>query len=391
MKAAERLAMPRRRPLAAGMRWLRSMPPAARLPLLALGFAALATGSVAGLARVGWAPAHAAAGLAGLHGPLMVCGFFGLLIALERAVAIGREWAYLGPAIAGGGVLCLLAGSVGAGAWLFVASAVVLLAATIETMRRQPALFTFTLALGAGCLVVGNAMWALGTTVAGVLSLWLSFLVLTIAGERLELSRFLAPSPMARVVFVLLLALVVAAILAQHAGDGGGSSFGAALLGLAAWLMKQDIARRTVRGRGLTRYIAVCLLAGYAWLAVGGALLVAGAVAQPASPAHDAALHAITLGFVFSMVLGHAAIVLPAVTRLALPYRPSFYAPLALLHVSLAVRVAGDVAGDVGWMRTGALLNALALAAFVATTAGALVRGRRRSHRTSGGAPEIER
>ena len=383
MTATDTLAAARQRSRAGPLRRLLAMPPVARMPLLALGFAALATGVAAGLARVGWPPAHVAAGLATLHGPLVLCGFFGLLIALERAVAIGRSWAYLGPALAAAGVLCLLAGSVGAGAWLFVASAAVLLAATVEAMRRQPALFTFTLVLGAGCLVVGNALWALGATVAAVLSCWLAFLVLTIAGERLELSRFLPPSSRARHVFVLLLALVVAAIVAERVGGDGGASFGAALLGLAGWLLTQDVARRTVRGRGVTRYIAICLLAGYVWLAIGAALLVAGAGAAPGSAAHDAALHAITLGFVFSMVLGHAPIVLPSVTRLALPYHASFYAPLALLQGSLVVRVAGDLFGDTDWTRAGALLNALALAAFVATMATAIVRGRRRPRRAT--------
>ena len=42
----------------------------------------------------------------------------------------------------------------------------------------------------------------------------------------------------------------------------GDRLFAAGLLAIAGWLLKQDIARRTVRGKGLTRYIAVCLLAG---------------------------------------------------------------------------------------------------------------------------------
>ena len=115
------------------------------------------------------------------------------------------------------------------------------------------------------------------------------------------------------------------------------------MLALAAWLLKQDIARRTVRGTGLTRFIAVCLLSGYAWLAVGGARdprVPAGS--SPGSPAYDAAVHALALGFVFSMVFGHAPIIFPAVMRVRMPYHWTFYAPLALLHLSLAVRLAGD-------------------------------------------------
>jgi hypothetical protein len=352
------------------------LPPRARLPLLALGFAALVLGAGAGLARLGWPVPALAASSAGLHGPLMVCGFFGVVIALERAVAVGRLWTYAGPLLAALGVLAMLSGQAAIAPWLFLGGSAVLLAATLDVLRRQRALFTLTLALGAAALVLGNALWAAGMAVADALPWWLAFLVLTIAGERLELSRFLPPSPRASQMFALLLVVVGAGLAAGRLGWGA-PLFGAGLLGLALWLVKQDIARRTVRGRGLTRFIAVCLLAGYVWLAIGAALFASGAATAPGSAAHDAALHAITLGFVFSMVFGHAAIILPAVTRFAVPYHASFYAPLVLLQLSLVVRLAGDTASDPAWTRAGGLLNALALAAFLLNTMAAVLRGRR--------------
>ncbi|MEO8836519.1 MAG: hypothetical protein ABI364_07245, partial [Caldimonas sp.] len=177
--------------------------------------------------------------------------------------------------------------------------------------------------------------------------------------------------------------VVGAGLFAGASGAAWGSAvFGAGLLGLALWLFRQDIARRTVRGQGLTRFIAVCLLAGYAWLALGGGLLLGGAGTAPGSPAHDAALHAVTLGFIFSMVFGHAPIILPSVTRLAFPYHWAFYVPFVLLQVSLVVRVAGDAAGRFDWTRAGGLLNALALAAFVLGAVMAVIRGRLAARRT---------
>ena len=140
--------------------------------------------------------------------------------------------------------------------------------------------------------------------------------------------------------------------------------------------MKQDIARRTVRGKGLTRFIAVCLLSGYAWLAVGGAVILGAGGLIPGTPAYDAALHALALGFVFSMVFGHAPIIFPAVLRVRVPYHPSFYVPLALLHGSLLMRLAGDATDDFAWTRAGGLGNAVALLAFIVGTASAAVRGR---------------
>jgi hypothetical protein len=153
------------------------------------------------------------------------------------------------------------------------------------------------------------------------------------------------------------------------------------LLSLAVWLLRHDLARRTVRQRGLTRFIACSLLAGYAWLAIAGALIMAEGL-QPGTRVWDAALHAVLLGFVFSMVFGHAPIVLPAVLRVSLPYRPQVYLPLILLHLSVAGRVSGSLAGAAGLRQAAAWLSAAALAAFIVTTVAA-VRGRgRRDART---------
>jgi hypothetical protein len=216
----------------------------------------------------------------------------------------------------------------------------------------------------------------MGSTVHQIIAWWLAFLILTIAGERLELSRFLPPSPVARRVFVAILVVIGVGLLGAR-WAWGPRVFAAGLLALSGWLLKQDIARRTVRGKGLTRFIAVCLLSGYVWLAVGaGVILAAGALA-PGTPAYDAALHALTLGFVFSMVFGHAPIIFPAVVRVAVPYHPTFYLPLVLLHGSLIVRLAGDAVGDFDWTRSGGLLNAVALAAFIVSTVSAVVRGTR--------------
>ncbi|OLT36899.1 hypothetical protein BJF79_30575 [Actinomadura sp. CNU-125] len=118
---------------------------------------------------------------------------------------------------------------------------------------------------------------------------------------------------------------------------------GFGMLVLAGWLAVHDVARRTVRGTGLPRYAAACLLAGYVWLAFAGALWLA--AGRPGGGAYDAALHAVFLGFTVSMVFGHAPVILPAVLRVRLPYHPVLYAPPAVLHISLPLRVAGDL-GD---------------------------------------------
>lgn len=344
-----------------------------RLPLLALGFVALFAGTGAGLARFAWPMPDVLAGAAAWHGPLMICGFFGVVISLERAVALGRGWAYAAPLCAGAGSAALLHGEPAWAALGYLAGSLVLLVATLAVLRRQREGFVFVLAAAAACWAVGTALWAAGAAVYEVVPWWLTFLILTIAGERLELSRFMPPSAaalraFAAIVAVLGLALLSSLVPGEAAAAWGRHVYGAALLVLAGWLLRYDIARRTVRQRGLTRYIAVCLLAGYGWLAVG-ATVIAAVGLQPGGPAYDAALHALLLGFVFSMVFGHAPIIFPAVLRVSVPYHPVFYGPLALLHGSLALRLAGDAAGSPLLARWGALGSALALVAFVAVIA----------------------
>jgi len=351
---------------------------AVRLPLLALGFVSLVLGVGSGLARAGVGFPLPDPALAAWHGPLMICGFFGTVIGLERAVAIGARRAFLVPLLAGAGGLALNAAATPAAAqWLLAAASVLFALESAAIWRGARALFTLTLALGAASWAVGSLAWLAGAGLGAVAPWWMAFLVLTIAGERLELTRLLPPSPARERLFALVVAAILAgAALALAQGDAGRRVFGIALVALAGWLGMQDIARRTAREAGLTGYIARCLLAGYVWLAIGGALL-AGPGAAYGGLAWDAAAHAVLLGFVFSMVFGHAPLIVPAVARTNVPYHRSFYGPLVLLHLSVAVRLAGDLAGLPTLRASGALLNAIAILAFVLSTIAAVARGKR--------------
>lgn len=344
-----------------------------RLPLLILGFISLATGVLAGLARFGWpVPVHSAQ-LILLHGPLMICGFLGTVIGLERSVALGRRWAYAGPLLTGLGGLAILFGlPVAVGASAMTLGSAVLLTGTVLITLRQRELFMVTMALGAFSWLAGNLLWLAGAGVPGVVALWANFLVLTIAGERLELSRFLPPSPGAKQVFKVILAVLLAGGFLNVVGRGA-ALYGVGLLGLALWLLRQDIARRTIKEQGLTRFIAACLLSGYAWLAVGGITLVAAGTLTGA--AYDTVLHAILLGFVFSMVFGHAPIIFPAVVKVRMPYHWTFYLPLLVLHASLLARLGGGMMKLPELQSLGGLMNAAALVLFILSTISSVVRG----------------
>jgi hypothetical protein len=355
----------------------RDLRPPYRLPLLALGFLSLLLGLAAGVARLGWNFPLPSAELVLLHGPLMVSGFFGTVIGLERAVALGRRWAYLAPALTGLGGVALIAGApVSAGAALIFVGSIGLVAASLAVYRTQRAVFTATLLLGAAAWAGGNLLWTMGWQVADVVPWWAGFLVLTIAGERLELSRLMPPSPRAQRLFAAGVVTLLAAMAFTTAWPHlGRELFALTLLALTIWLSRYDIARRTVRQHGLTRFIAVSLLSGYVWLAVGSVIgLLSGGMF--AGAAYDATLHSVFLGFVFSMVFGHAPIIFPAVTRLAMRYHPIFYLHLGLLHLSLGARVAADIAGWQGLRMEAGVVNAVAVLLFLLNTVAAIVRAR---------------
>ncbi len=153
--------------------------------------------------------------------------------------------------------------------------------------------------------------------------------------------------------------------------------FGASLVLIAAWQARFDVARQAVAQAGSSRYIALGVLAGVAWLAVAG-LLLAWWPLPPAGPRYDAMLHAVLVGYVFSVVFAHAPTMLQAVAAVHVPFTAALYAPMAVMHVSVLARIAGDLA-DVLWLRRiGSIGNALALALFVAVVIGSRLSDRRR-------------
>lgn len=307
----------------------------------------------------------------------MVGGVLGTLIALERAVALERRWPTLVPVLTALGALAMLIGIPGAFGPLFITlGSLGLVVIFVVIVRQQPALFSVTMGLGALAWFVGNGLWLAGRPISNVVAWWVGFVVLTIAGERLELSRLLRPSRSAQVAFVAAIALLlIGLLLSIPALKLGMGLSGIALVALALWLGRYDIARRTVRQNGLMRFIALSLLSGYGWLGVGGLLwlLFAGVTA---GPLYDALIHTIFLGFVFALIFGHAPIILPALSRRQVAFQLTFYVHLALLHASLALRVIGDLGGWVGVRQWGGLLNALALGVFLANMVRAVQRSR---------------
>jgi hypothetical protein len=337
-----------------------------RYPLLGLSLLLLLAAIWAGLVRLGWRIPGLLPALPLSHGPLMVSGFLGTLIGLERAIAIRARWAYLGPLATALGALLLLLGVGGSiGALLITLGSLVLLLVFIFILRQHLALYTVTMTLGALVWLGGNLFWLSGWPIYRVVLWWAGFLILTIAGERLELARLLSLSRAKTAAFIGSIAVFLVALLVSMVSfDIGTRLAGLGMVFLAIWLLSNDIARHTIKKTALPRYSAFCLLSGYIWLALAG-LISLGFGGMVSGMRYDAFLHAIFLGFVFSMLFAHAPIIFPSVLGGPVLYSSFFYVYLVLLQVSLLGRLAADLVGFWQFRLWSGLLNGVALILFV--------------------------
>ncbi len=344
-----------------------------RLPLLAAAMASLIVAMWAGLLRIGINLPNGPASLPVAHGPLMVCGFLGTLISLERAVALGALWAYAAPALSALGAVLLILGVGGAaGPLLMVLGSLALVIDFAVIVRRQFEIFTVAMALGAVAWLVGNILWSLGWPIPDMVFWWAGFFVLTILGERMEMNRMRAPARFATPMFLVSAVLFIAGLVWSTLGAGSGLRvLGVGMFAFALWIALYDVARRTIRVPGLPRFIAVNLLLGAGWLAASGVMRMV-YPADLSTLQYDAVLHSLFLGFVFSMIFAHAPIIFPAILGKPLPFRKIFYTHVFVLHAALLLRIGGDLADSYAMWKWGAVGTVTALLIFMVATIGVI-------------------
>ncbi len=334
---------------------------------MALAGIALLAGLWVGLLRLGWQLPQTRVPLPAAHGPLMISGFLGTLIGLERAVALEKKWPYGAPLFAALSVLALLIlPPSDIAPILATASSFFLIAIFVSLYRQRPSGFFAAMGTSAVLWLAGNFLWHAGLPLHQAVPWWAGFLVLMIAGERLELSRVRRLSQWISAKFALGATLFLSGLAVSLVTFTAGVKLcGGGLIALGLWLLRYDIARLNLREPGLPRFMASALLCGYVWLVFGGLLWIFLADSFSSGPYYDAMLHAIFLGFVFSMIFAHAPIIFPSITGLAMPFQLVFYAHLILLHVSLLLRVGGDLIESPSWQQWGSMLNALSVLLFL--------------------------
>ncbi len=298
----------------------------------------LILGLLSGLLRMGWIiPVDK---IMGQHGAIMVGSFLGTLILLERIVTMKKTWLYLFPIASGLSILFFVVQMQTVALILISTGALGLIYVYIVLIRKFGETYHLYMMFGAIGLLTGNLILIVRNFYPAAVPWWFAFLLLTIVGERLELSKFLPTSPFKRYSLTFGIVLFLAGLFFPFHNYGTYIS-GAGILTITFWLLKYDIARKSARATGIHRFTGTLLLLGYFWLGVTGTLMF-----FPAAPGfyYDAMLHSFFMGFTFSMIFAHAPIILPGVAGLPIrPFHQSFYFWAILLQLSVAGRLVGDL------------------------------------------------
>ena len=343
-----------------------------RLPFMLLAFAALTTGMITGLQRMGWQfPITSAVSH---HGAIMVGGFLGTLITLEKIIPLKRKMLLLLPLLSGASVVAFFSAlPVAAFVLLTTASLGLCFVFAIYLHRERSLVYAMMLG-GALCWTTGNILLGWHRSYPLALPWWMSFAYLIILAERLELMKFLPVSAGQKRAFILFVTLFVVSCFTSFHGIGGKVAAVSLLLS-STWLMRFDVVAINLKKNGLQKFVGISLLTGYFALIVSAVLIL---LLADAPLGYDMLVHAFFIGFVFSMIFAHGPIILPGVLGVSLkPYHPILYVWLTVLHLSWFVRVLSDTMLNISWRQYAGLLSALAMVGYFTSLATILVRSYR--------------
>lgn len=331
--------------------------------ILPLAFVALVSGIIGGWIRMGWElelpilPTSTAA----QHGLLMIGGFLSTLISLERAVLFKSKLVLSIPAINGLSVPFLLNGQIMAALICLIAGSIGYLIINGILTKRHLLVGNILLSVGAVFQVIAHIVYALTLSYPMAFAGWMLYLLFTIVGERLNLSRFLPVTQNQYYALYLWLGTVLTGSLLYH--TKGSFLVGVGLIGIAQWLLRNDIIGITINKKGHYRFLAYSLLLGYSWLAITG---IVSFLPTPTPNLYDALLHSFFIGFILSMILAHAPIIFPSLLHLSFkPFHPILFVWLGLLHFSLLARLLGDFSSNIQLRKIAGLTNGVAFLAYL--------------------------
>lgn len=343
-----------------------------RLPIVLLAMLCLISGLWSGLNRIGWDVTMLP--IAPHHGAVMVGGFLGTLIALEKIIPLKKRILYLIPGVNALSIAFFFSGHPKVSLYILVASSASLAIVFLYYFRQQRNVIYLLMFTGACCWLVGNILLLTKFFYPLAFPWWAAFALCIIAAERLELMAFLPVSNFNKKFFVFLLLAFVAGVSFSFHGTGN-LICGISLIGISLWLMRHDIIGINLTKSGLPKFVAASLLSGYT------ALLMTGIFFFSLSDqwlTYDAIVHSFFLGFVFSMIFAHGPMILPGVIGISTkPFSRLLYLWLAILQTSWLIRIFADVWIEMELRKASGLLSALAIVGYFVTLVTAIIRSER--------------
>lgn len=321
-------------------------------------------GVLAGLTRIGWNLPLAT--VVPTHGAIMVGGFLGTLISLEKIIPLKNKFLFAIPVLSGLSVVSFLLGLAQTGYVLLIVASTGLCIVFLIYLITNPGLIYAMMLCGAGCWLTGNLLLWNTNFYPITLPWWMAFILCIICSERIELMKFLPVTQNNKNFLALFLLIFVAACTQSFHGTGSILS-GTALGVICIWLLKFDLIGVSIKKKGLTRFVAVALLTGYFALLLTSLFLLLFNL-QPLY--YDIIVHLFFIGFVFSMIFAHGPIILPGVLGTSVkPYSRMLYLWLILLHISLAMRVIANIMLLMEIRKISGMLTGVAILGYFATVA----------------------
>jgi hypothetical protein len=310
-------------------------------------------------------------GLYGLHSIIMVFGFLAAIIMTERVAGVRmipgsdsfKPPVIMVPMLLLGVIVEIIGYSWNVvilrylGAFFLVASCLAFIL-TLRFLRRNTEAklpFDFmTLSVFALLLAAVVSAFILPEDNMGFIMLLISFPMLFILGERIELTRVIAGT-MSNVRFRRAFLIGAVSIILFAIGSWAGFSqlgnltflIGSLLL-LILFLVvlaaeNHNLKLLTKSPRPLQRYVSRHVQIAYAWAIIGMTLAVAYSLSGFGLELYDPLIHSLTVGFIGTMMLAHGPVILPGVLRRRFNEAKLAILPLATLTLAAALRVGGEL------------------------------------------------
>lgn len=312
-----------------------------------------------------------------LHPIIMVFGFLACIVMAERVVGISvfpelksSKIAFLMVPLFALGVLGEIFGYTGGpillrylGGSLLFAGCIAFEAVLVRLTKKSGIKLPFYFMILSVVSLLGAAALSSAELPAGepsFIMLLLSFPMIFILGERVELSKFTSTKSSTRrfeAAFVASIfavaSFLIALLLGSYEKETVVVSFGLVMLLVTLLVvLSAEVSNFRMLAKSLQplqRYVSIHTRIAYAW---GFAGIIFGVI-YFMSPfnfdLYDAFIHSLAVGFIGTMLLAHGPVILPSVTGRKLESSSISTAPLILLTFANVIRISGDVVLNVSY------------------------------------------